>query len=150
MVAEVGDTPDLDKIYRLTYDGSVGDEHGYVAMGGQAEYITGLLRDSYVEGAPLAQALRLAVDSLTMGVDGQRGELTAAQLEVAVLDRTRPRRAFRRYVGAQLEASCVAATESASSAADVDVDATEGASCERTIANADRPVGPNRVGRSRD
>ncbi len=104
VVAEVGDTADLDTIYRLTYDGSVGDEHGYVAMGGQAEHITGLLRDRYVEGAPLAQALRLAVDSLTLGVDGQRRELTAAQLEVAVLDRTRPRRAFRRYLGPQLEA----------------------------------------------
>jgi proteasome alpha subunit len=127
VVAEVGDTPDLDTIYRLTYDGSVGDEHGYVAMGGQAEHITGLLRDSYVEGAPLAQALRLAVDSLTLGVDGQRRELTASQLEVAVLDRTRPRRAFRRFVGAQLEAllastpapdadTAVASAESAESA----------------------------------
>jgi proteasome alpha subunit len=113
VVAEVGDTPDLDTIYRLTYDGSVGDEHGFVAMGGQAEHITGLLRDRYVEGAPLDQALRLAVDSLTKSLDGQQRELTAAQLEVAVLDRTRPRRAFRRYVGPQLEALLAATAQAA-------------------------------------
>ena len=34
VVAEVGPTPADDQIYRLTYDGSVADEHGYVAMGG--------------------------------------------------------------------------------------------------------------------
>ena len=40
VVAEVGDGPDDDQLYRLTFDGSVGDEHGYVAMGGQAEAIS--------------------------------------------------------------------------------------------------------------
>jgi hypothetical protein len=28
-----------DELYRITYDGSVGDEHGFVAMGGQADAI---------------------------------------------------------------------------------------------------------------
>jgi len=65
VVAEVGDDADGDTIYRLTYDGSVADEHGFVAMGGQAEHITGLLKERYVAGAPLADALRLAVDVLT-------------------------------------------------------------------------------------
>src|SRR5512143_427721 len=37
VVAEVGETPAGDQLYRLTYDGSVADEHGFVAMGGQAE-----------------------------------------------------------------------------------------------------------------
>src|SRR5919206_306829 len=37
VVAEVGETPDDDQLYRLTYDGSVADEHGFVAMGGQAD-----------------------------------------------------------------------------------------------------------------
>jgi proteasome alpha subunit len=39
VVAEVGQTPDRDQIYRLTYDGSVADEHGFVVMGGAAELI---------------------------------------------------------------------------------------------------------------
>ena len=39
VVAEVGRSPEADQIYRLTYDGSVGDEHGFVVMGGAAEQI---------------------------------------------------------------------------------------------------------------
>jgi proteasome alpha subunit len=33
-VAEVGRPPSSDQIYRLTYDGSVADQHGFVVMGG--------------------------------------------------------------------------------------------------------------------
>ena len=33
-VAEVADAADDDQIYRLTYDGSVADEHGFAVMGG--------------------------------------------------------------------------------------------------------------------
>jgi len=36
-VAEVGPTVDDDQLYRLTYDGSVAEEHGFVVMGGTAE-----------------------------------------------------------------------------------------------------------------
>ena len=36
-------TPADDELYRLTYDGSVGDEPGFVAMGGQAEAIANVL-----------------------------------------------------------------------------------------------------------
>src|SRR5438445_2448421 len=38
-VAEVGATQDDDELYRLTYDGSVQDEPGRMAMGGQAEAV---------------------------------------------------------------------------------------------------------------
>src|SRR5918992_604695 len=37
VVAEVGEGAATDQMYRLTFDGSVADEHGYVAMGGQAD-----------------------------------------------------------------------------------------------------------------
>ncbi len=104
VVAEVGDTADGDTIYRLTYDGSVAEEHDYVAMGGQAEHITGVLRERYEPGASLAAALHLAVSALSQQPDGETRDLVADQLEVATLDRTRERRAFRRFVGAQLTA----------------------------------------------
>src|SRR6187397_2603990 len=43
VVAEVATRPEDDQIYRITYDGSVADEQGFVAMGGQPEAInTGL------------------------------------------------------------------------------------------------------------
>jgi proteasome alpha subunit len=104
VVAEVGDTAEGDTIYRLTYDGSVAEEHDFVAMGGQAEHITGLLRERYQPGASLSQALHVAVHALSRQPDGEARELAAEQLEVATLDRTRARRAFRRFVGAQLDA----------------------------------------------
>jgi len=100
-VAEVGERPDGDQLYRLTYDGSVGDEPGYVAMGGQADAISAVLRDRHREDMTLADALRLAVDALS-GTGADRRELTASQLEVAVLDRRRTGRTFRRITGAAL------------------------------------------------
>jgi proteasome alpha subunit len=106
VVAEVGETPHDDQLYRLTFDGSVGDEHGFVAMGGQAEPITTALRERWTEGMDLGPALRLAVELLGTTADGGNGDkqrtLTPAQLEVAVLDRDRPRRKFRRIQGADL------------------------------------------------
>jgi proteasome alpha subunit len=103
VIAEVGETPEEDQIYRLTYDGSVADEHGFVAMGGSGESISQALAERYRDGMPLDESLRLAVELL--GRDGSGGDqrtLTADQLEVAVLDRTRPRRRFRRLTAGAL------------------------------------------------
>jgi proteasome alpha subunit len=103
VIAEVGDVAEHDQIYRLTYDGSVADEHGFVVMGGSAEQISGELQQRYRDGLPLAEALSLAVSALGHGRDnGESQPLTPGQLEVAVLDRTRPKRRFRRITGPQL------------------------------------------------
>ncbi len=108
VVAEIGETVHDDQIYRLTFDGSVGDEHGFVAMGGSADQITTRLRERWSEGMSLEAALRLAVELLgaaPVGGNGTEGEarvLTPAQLEVAILDRARPRRKFRRINGPRL------------------------------------------------
>jgi proteasome alpha subunit len=104
-VAQVGASPESDELYRITYDGSVMDEPGFMAMGGQAEAIAAVLRDRHDMTADASAALRLAVTALGSvgGENGARRELGAAQLEVAVLDRTRKGRAFRRIVGAALE-----------------------------------------------
>lgn len=100
VVAEVGDTPDEDEIYRLTYDGSVADEHGWVAMGGQAETVGGVLTERYRPGLTLSDAVTVAVDALARDPGGgPPRSLPPDQLEVAVLDRNRPRRRFRRLGG---------------------------------------------------
>jgi proteasome alpha subunit len=104
VVAEVGAVPDADQIYRLYYDGSVAEEKGFVAMGGQAEQITTGLQERWREDLPLGEALALAVDLLARDPNGgQPRTLEADQLEVAILDRLRPRRAFRRLAGPLLE-----------------------------------------------
>ena len=102
IIAEVGDRPEEDQIYRLTYDGSVADEHGFVVMGGAADAVSAVLETTYREGASLVAALRIAVDAL--GRDGaEPRELSPGQLEVAVIDRHRKQeRKFRRLAGAQL------------------------------------------------
>ncbi len=105
VVAEVGRTAEADQIYRLTYDGSVADEHGWVVMGGQAERLASVVEADWRQGLTLPQVLQLAVRALGSAPEegGDQRALPAAQLEVAVLDRTRPRRAFRRLAGPLLE-----------------------------------------------
>jgi proteasome alpha subunit len=109
-VAEVGDIAENDQLYRLTFDGSIVDEPDFVVMGGQAEAVTGHLREHFSTGMGLADALHVgvralsAVSPVTAGSgNGGATTLTAAQLEVAVLDRRRPKRAFRRVTGAALQ-----------------------------------------------
>jgi proteasome alpha subunit len=104
VVAEVGGTDADDAIYRLTYDGSVAEENGFVAMGGQAEQLTTGLQERWQPGMTLSAALRLAVELLGREPgNAPPRQLTPAQLEIAVLDRLRPRRAFRRVGGPLLE-----------------------------------------------
>jgi proteasome alpha subunit len=107
-VAEVGDTPEFDQLYRLTFDGSIVDEPDFVVMGGQADAVTANLRQHYSRGMGLAEALRVGVQALsavspaTSANGGGHEQLPAEQIEVAVLDRRRPKRAFRRVTGAAL------------------------------------------------
>jgi proteasome alpha subunit len=58
VVAEVGASPAEDQLYRLTYDGSVVEEHGFVAMGAGAEQITTNLRENWTAELDGAAALR--------------------------------------------------------------------------------------------
>ena len=102
VVAEVGATPEHDQLYRLTFDGSVGDEHGYVAMGGSAEAITIALSERWNAGMAFDDAVRLATELLGRDGGAEPRTLTPGQLEVAVLDRSRPRRTFKRISGDRL------------------------------------------------
>jgi proteasome alpha subunit len=110
-VAEVGDTPEADQIYRLTYDGTIVDEREFLAMGGQADALTNEVRANFTAGLDLRDALAVAVRALgSAGAAGPTGpagavsprELPASQLEVAVLDRTRGKRKFKRITGLAL------------------------------------------------
>jgi proteasome alpha subunit len=77
------------------FDGSVSDEHGCVAIGGQSEDLMEALRERYAEGWDLATSIRTAVQVL--GTTPEPREIPADQIEGAVLDRTKTqRRKFRR------------------------------------------------------
>jgi proteasome alpha subunit len=103
-VGEVGDTVAGDQLYRLTYDGQVADEHGYAVMGGAAETVEEYLQSNYVEGQDLAAAVRVAVSALGHNSATPR-TIPVDDLEVAILDRTRPQtRKFRRLREQELAA----------------------------------------------
>jgi len=114
-VAEVGETAESDQLFRLTYDGSVVDEPRFVVMGGQTDTINSKLKDTYEEGMDLPAALEVAVRALSGSGAPSTGNgqnagaepplLDIDRLEVAVLDRARPNRAFRRITGAALAAA---------------------------------------------
>ena len=103
-VAEVGERSDDDQLYRLTYDGTIVDEPEFLVMGGQAEAIATELRGRFIVGQSLEECLGMAVAALGSAgsSDGKPRELPTSQLEVAVLDRTRGKRKFRRLTGAAL------------------------------------------------
>src|SRR5690606_34826629 len=105
VVAEVGETAADDQIYRLTYDGSVADQHGWMVMGGQTEPIATYLEQHYTEGLGVDDAIKLAVRALGEGNPAAESprRIAANQLEVAVLDRARPTRKFKRLTRARLE-----------------------------------------------
>lgn len=96
-VAEVGRAPDHDELYRLSFDGSVADETGFIVMGGQSDSIESSLRERWRPGLDVGEALRLTSGLLRPG-SPDAGE-AAESLEVALLERARPRRTFRRLVG---------------------------------------------------
>jgi proteasome alpha subunit len=108
VVAEIGQSVEDDQIYRLTYDGSVSDEQGFVAMGGQAETVASYLREHHRPEASFEEAVAVAVHALEAGTvtppttgpgakpAGAERRLSASMLEVAVLDRGKQRRCFRR------------------------------------------------------
>jgi len=104
-VAEVGASTDHDEIYRLTYDGSIADVQGHAVMGGRAEQVETYLGEHYTAGLGLDEAVRLAATALSNDAETAR-QVPSAQLEVAVLDRTRSQpRKFRRLAEERVTAA---------------------------------------------
>ena len=100
LVAEVGHEAADDQLFHIQYDGLVIDESNFTVLGGDAEAVRERMAEGFVPGAALEAALAAATGALA----GPDRTLSAAELEVAVLDRVAPRRCFRRIVGDELAA----------------------------------------------
>ena len=98
LVAEVGYAPGDDQLFHILYDGTVMDEIHYSVLGGDADAITGRMHDTWVDGAPLGDALKVAMQALA----GPERNLTSDDLEVAVLSRSNGRRCFQRLSDEQV------------------------------------------------
>ena len=129
VVAEVGKTAADDEIYRITFEGSVADERDFVVIGGQADKVAGIIKEQYSPDISLRNAMRLAIASLAGQEDGNQNEpVTASQLEAALLERSRPHRAFRRLTGPRLDALLSGSDGAGSDSASSDSAGSPGAS----------------------
>jgi proteasome alpha subunit len=92
LVAEVGDTPEHDRLFHILYDGTLLDEKRFCVLGGDAEGISKRLESTYKSDLDLAAAIKVAVAALT----GPDRTVAAADLEIATLVRNGRRRSFTR------------------------------------------------------
>jgi proteasome alpha subunit len=91
LVAEVGVNGDDNRLFKVTYDGTLYDERGVSAVGGKAEQLTEMLQAGHEEGASLDEALHKVADAFRTAEEREMDGW-----EAAVLDRSRSRRLFRR------------------------------------------------------
>ena len=99
VVAEVGDDGlagnERNALYRVGFDGTIQDQEGYCAIGGSVDSLQANLAANYKSGLSLRDAVRLGRDTLQRAENGFP-DLAAEKLEVALLDRARSGRRFRR------------------------------------------------------
>jgi proteasome alpha subunit len=100
LVAQVGERQEENELFHILYDGSVSDEEGVLAMGGEFEALSTTLKETYREGLDLPEAVRLSTAPMT-----SEAALDPERVEAAVLDRTRKgRRKFRRLTDEEIGA----------------------------------------------
>jgi proteasome alpha subunit len=87
------------ELYHVLYDGSIVDEHHYVAIGGEADALSEALEGRYEDGMDLGAALRAAVGVLA---EQAERDIPAENLEVSGLRRDRGRRKFFRLRTSQV------------------------------------------------
>ena len=100
LVAEVAGRASEDLMFRILYDGTVIDETDVTVLGGEADAISQRLEERFRADLDLAGALSAARHALS----GPDRTLGATELEVAILERAAPHRAFRRIERTELEA----------------------------------------------
>jgi proteasome alpha subunit len=99
LVAEVGPQPGEDQLFHILYDGTVVDEDRFTALGGESDAISSRMAKAFRPEWDLSAALVASVEAL----GGQERRMGAHELEVAVLERSNGRRAFRRVLEAEVE-----------------------------------------------
>jgi len=102
LVVEVGQEEKPNELYRISFDGSIIDERGVAVIGGKSEALMTFLKSRWTSASiSLREALRLSVEALDTVTNQKLGPEV---LEVAVLDRTRPGRTFRRIASGEARA----------------------------------------------
>lgn len=97
LIAEVGLSAGRDGLYRVTYDGTLYDDQGVAAIGGQAEALLEKLGEGYKPGMPMTAALNMAAAAFR-----EVQERETEGWEGALLDRGGSHRRFRRLAAEEL------------------------------------------------
>lgn len=94
LVVQVAANEQSSEIYRILFDGSIIDEKSFAVIGGRAEAVQQYLKEhATTQPATLKDSLKRCLAALEQ-VAGQK--IPIENLEVAVLDRTRVGRKFKR------------------------------------------------------
>ena len=94
LLAQVGEEPGQNELYRIAFDGSIVDEQRMTVIGGRAEALLTFLRDNSPTALPtLPEALTLCKNAFEQITEQS---IPIEGLEVAILDRARSGRKFRR------------------------------------------------------
>ncbi|MGQ0520297.1 MAG: proteasome subunit alpha [Actinomycetota bacterium] len=100
LVAEVAPagSEGANQLYHIDFSGTIYDEDHFAVLGGDADALRERVAAAYTDGWSLGAALRAARTALA----GPERTLQPADLEVAVLERSGGRRAFRRILNHEL------------------------------------------------
>ncbi|MGB0909516.1 MAG: proteasome subunit alpha [Nitrospirales bacterium] len=94
LLAQVGEEPGKNELYRIAFDGSIVDEQRMTAIGGRAEAILTFLHEKSSTDIPsLQEALTLCKHAFEQITEQS---IQIEGLEVATLERAKPGRKFRR------------------------------------------------------
>lgn len=104
LVAEVGETAADDKLFRVTYDGTLYDETHFSAIGGNKDALLEKLGERHTEGLDLAGAIAVASAAIEEVEEDERS-IQPDEWEAATLDRGLGRRRFRRLTTNEIAAA---------------------------------------------
>jgi proteasome alpha subunit len=111
LVVAVGETPEQNEMYHISFDGSINDQRRFAIIGGQAERIRTYLQQRYTQNLSFPAALALSRQGLVAGYEKPPTEETT--LEVGVLERKRSGRKFSRLTQDAIARTLAAAKETA-------------------------------------
>jgi proteasome alpha subunit len=100
VVAELGE--DENRLYRVRFDGTLRDDHGFTAIGGEEEAIRERLGTDYEAGLDLEAAIGVATTAIAANTEG---DVDPEHWEAALLDSNMARRKFRRLNGEAVAAA---------------------------------------------
>lgn len=98
LVVEAGMTREDNRLFKITYDGTLLDERRFCAIGGKADALVEALTAAYREDLSLQEAIQISADAFQVA-EGRSLE----GWEAAVLEPTNGRRTFRRLADEEVQ-----------------------------------------------